>query len=140
LLPQGQFGVGIPSGVDFIMHTTMADLERHLNSDSPTRALLLLNIINMFNAVLREACRSMLEIHKQFCLLLPLFDMLCSANNNCWCCKPDGTFDAFERTKGFAQGCPLSPFLASLVPHILLADINTQLKQCATIRKENHAN
>jgi hypothetical protein len=78
----------------------MADLEPCLNSDSSTKALLLLDIINMFSAVSREACRSTLENHKQLCVSLPLFDMRCSANNNRWHQKPDGTFDAF------AQGTP----------------------------------
>ena len=31
LAPQeGQFGIGIPSGVDFIIHSTMADIKRQL--------------------------------------------------------------------------------------------------------------
>jgi hypothetical protein len=50
-LKQGQLGIGIPSGLDFVIHSTMADVERHLNPTAPTRAMLLLNIVNMFNAV-----------------------------------------------------------------------------------------
>jgi hypothetical protein len=93
------------------------------------------------NVLFRHSTELPLENHEQFCsVLLPLCDMPCSANNDCWHCKPDGTFDAFEQTKGFAQGCSLScAFLASLVLHILLADVNTQLKHHATSRKQNHA-
>ncbi len=47
LLPQGQFGIGVPSGLDCITHSTMADLERHLDSTAPTRALLMLSLIHI---------------------------------------------------------------------------------------------
>jgi hypothetical protein len=140
LLPQGQFGTGIPSGLDLITHSTMADLEQHLNPHSPTRALLPLDIIKRINAVSHKACRSMLENHELFCVLLPLFNMLCSVNNTCWCQKSNGTHAVFEQIKGLVKGCPLIAFLASLVLHILLAaDLNTQLKTCATAQKANHA-
>jgi hypothetical protein len=33
----------------------MADIERHLNLAAPTRAMLLLDIVDMFNAISREA-------------------------------------------------------------------------------------
>jgi hypothetical protein len=69
LLPQGQFGVGMPSGLDFIIHSAMAD-RATLERSHPTRALVLLDI-NMFNAVSREACRSALEEHDEFRALLP---------------------------------------------------------------------
>jgi hypothetical protein len=138
LLPQGQFGIGIPSGSDFIMHSTMADPERHLNTTAPTRAMLLSDIVNMFNAVSREACCSVLASHIIFSTLLPLFEILCSKNNKCWCRKPDGTFSSFEQAKGFAQGCPLSPFFASLVLHILLSDIKKQLRTRSRTRLSDH--
>jgi hypothetical protein len=138
LLPQGQFGIGIPSGLDYIIHTTMADIERYLSLSSPTRALLMLDIINMFNAVSREACRSVLERNDKFRALLPFFDMLYSSNNLCWYRKPDGTFATFEQAEGFAQGCPLSPFFASLVLNILLSELNSELQLRAKTRLKNH--
>jgi hypothetical protein len=139
LLPQGQFGIGIPSGLDFIIHSTMADLERHLNPTAPTRALLMLDIVNMFNAVSREACRSVLETNDKFSALIPFFDMLYSNNNLCWYRKPDGTFDTFEQAEGFAQGCPLSPFLASLVLNVLLTDLNAKLRNRSKARLEDQS-
>ena len=41
--------------------------------------------------------------------------------------------------KGFSQGCPLSPFFACVVLHILLTDLNTELQQRAQSRLINHA-
>jgi hypothetical protein len=73
LLEQGQFGIGIPSGLDFIIHSTMADVQRHLDPTAPTRAMLLIDIVNMFNAVSREACRSVLKKHEKFNALIPFF-------------------------------------------------------------------
>jgi hypothetical protein len=115
----------------------MADMERHLNTATPTRAHVLLDIINMFNAVSREACRSALEEHDEFRALLPLFDLLYSSNNLCWYRKPDGTFATFEQAEGFAQGCPLSPFFASIVLHILLTNLNSELRSRALTRRVN---
>jgi hypothetical protein len=74
-----------------------------------------LDIANTFNAVSREASRSVLESHGNFCALLPLFDILCSENNLCWHPKPDRTFANFQQAEGFAQGFPLvCPSIASL--------------------------
>jgi hypothetical protein len=61
----------------------------------------------------------------------PLFAILRSKPNLCWCRKPDGTFAAFTQEEGFALGCPLSPFFARLVLNVLLtpainADLCTQ--------------
>ena len=36
LLPQGQFGIGIPSGLDFMIHSTMTNIERQLKPSSAT--------------------------------------------------------------------------------------------------------
>ena len=113
----------------------MADIERQLDPSAPTRALLLLDITNMFNAVSREACRSVLERNAKFRPSLPLFDTLCSKNNPCWHRKPDGTFATFDQEEGFAQGCPLSPLFAALVLAILLTDINSDLRSRAAGRR-----
>jgi hypothetical protein len=117
----------------------MADLERQLKPLAPTRALLMLDITNMFNAVSRDACRSVLERNDKFQPLLPLFDMLYSKPNLCWYRKPDGTFATFDQEEGFAQGCPLSPLFASLVLNILLTEINKELRTRAAIRFADHS-
>ena len=113
LLPQGQFGINIPSGLDYIIHSTYTDLERFVTFDPddtsklPTRAVLFLDIANMFNAISRDACRSVLQSHPVFKTLLPLFDLLYKDPNVCWYQQPDGTFASFLQHEGFAQGCPI---------------------------------
>jgi hypothetical protein len=134
LLKQGQFGIGIPSGLDLIIHSTMADVERHLN---PT--MLLLDIVNMFDAVSREACRSVLENHKKCNALIPFFDILYSTDNVCWHRTPEGTLSAFSQAEGFTQGCPLSPLFASLILHELLTDLNEVLRDRSKTRQTNHS-
>jgi hypothetical protein len=138
LLPQGQQGIGIPSGLDFVIHSTMADLEQHLSINAPTWALLLLDIVNMFNTVSRKACHSVLVAHDKFSTLIPFFDIIYSVNNPCWHRQPDGTFATFDQAEGFTQGCPLSPFFTCLVLHILLTDLNTSLRLHALTRHTDH--
>jgi hypothetical protein len=62
LLPHGQLGIAISGGLDFICHSTQAQLETFMpNPQSSTRALLALDIENMFNAISRSACRQQLH-------------------------------------------------------------------------------
>jgi hypothetical protein len=86
---------------------------RHPNPTDPTRAMLLLDIVNMFNAVSGEACRLVLEKHEQFNALIPFFDILHSTNNMRWHRTPEGTFSTFSQAALFA----------SLVLHELLTDL-----------------
>lgn len=83
-----------------------------------------------FNAISRKESCSVLTTHNKCCALILLFlDLLYSANNICWYRQPGGTFSTFEQAEGFTQGCPLSPFFACLVLHILLlADLNANLR------------
>jgi hypothetical protein len=106
--------------------------------NAPTRALLLLDIVNMFNAVSREACRSVLATHDKFNALIHFFDILYSVNIPCWYRQPDGTFATFDQAEGFTQGCPLSPFFVCLVIHILLTDLNASLRLCTLTCHTNH--
>jgi hypothetical protein len=60
LSPEGQLGVGIQGGLDTIVHLSHINLEKHISTlvsqgKAPTRALLLLDIVNMFNSCSREA-------------------------------------------------------------------------------------
>lgn len=59
----------------------MANLQQHLNPNSPTPAVPLLDIINAFSAVSRKACWSLLENPELFRALLPLLT----------CCAPPTT-------------------------------------------------
>ena len=132
LLPQGQLGVGIPGGIDTIVHLTRSAVESNIAAlqaagQSPTHALLLLDIVNMFNSVSRESCRFVLNRHPTLRRLLPLFDMLYDCANICWYRAENGSWSSFLQDEGFPQGCPLSPVLACLVLHEVLAELNTSL-------------
>jgi hypothetical protein len=85
-----------------------------------------------------KSCRSVLETHDKFNALIPFFDILYSVNNPRWYRQPDGTFATFDQAEGFAQGCPLSPFFACLVLHILLTDRNESLRLRTLTCHANH--
>ena len=66
LLPLGQFGITMPGGVQFIIHSVQAQIDKYINKPStPTRALLLLDLKNFFNETSREACEHTLtqQVH-----------------------------------------------------------------------------
>jgi hypothetical protein len=113
-------------------------IECHLNQTAPTGALLLLDIVNIFNAVSREAYRSVLKNHKTFCALVPFFDTPHPSDNVCWHREPVDAFSTFSQAEGFAQGCPLSPFFASFVLHVLLTDLNKEPRDRSKKRQANH--
>lgn len=142
LTPQGQLGVGIRGGLDTLVHLTQVMLDKYITSlqkqgKSPTHALLLLDITNMFNAVSRESARATLLKHPAFRKLVPFFDLLYSEPNRCWYRRPNGTWTFFLQHEGYAQGCPLSPVFASLVLHEVLVIINKELAERATERGDN---
>jgi hypothetical protein len=59
---QGQFGVGMPSRLDFIIHSAMADMERHEPAATPTRARITTRHYPVcFQLCLQATCRSALE-------------------------------------------------------------------------------
>jgi hypothetical protein len=62
LVPDGQFGIAVPGGTYFIIHSTQSLMNQLLSKPSHlTRIiLLLLDLINMFNEVLYEACHNVL--------------------------------------------------------------------------------
>ena len=82
LIPNGQFGIACPGSLNFIYHTMQAQMELLLTDpDHSSHALLLLNIVNMFNAVSQDACHMTLASHPIFSALLPFFDLLYTEAN-----------------------------------------------------------
>jgi hypothetical protein len=72
LIPSGQYGVAFPGGLDFIVHSTQAQIDLFMSQpEQSTHALLLLDIVNMFNAISWDACHSILEQNPAFAPLLP---------------------------------------------------------------------
>jgi hypothetical protein len=130
LAPHGQLGISISGGLDFICHSTQAQLSTFMpNLQQSSRALLLLDIVNMFNAVSRQACRFQLMQFPALQPLLPFFDLLYSNPNTCWHKSPQTHFAHFPQWEGFAQGCPLSGAFLDLVLAMVLQPINTKLRQ-----------
>jgi hypothetical protein len=129
LLPHGQLGIAISGGLDFICHSTQAQLETFMQTPSTSsRALLSLDIENMFNAISRQACRSQLLDNSKLQPLLPFFDLLYANPNTCWHKSPINHYDNFPQWEGFAQGCPLSGAFADIVLALVLRPINLQLQ------------
>jgi hypothetical protein len=116
LLPHGQLGIAISGGLDFICHSTQAQIEMFMPTPhQSSRALVCLDIENMFNAISRQACRHQLTTTPQLQTLLPFFDLLYSNPNTCWHKSPSTHYDNFPQWEGFAQGCPLSGAFADIV-------------------------
>jgi hypothetical protein len=143
LLPYGQFGVAVSGGIDFMFHLATAQFDnfitKPLQADKPpTRALLLLDIVNMFNQLSRDAARDALESEPILHSILPYFDLMYSSANYCYFSRPDGTLDYFAQEEGFPQGDPLSVVLSCLVLLQLLKPLNTLLQQRADDRCAAH--
>jgi len=135
-----QFAIGIHGGLDFVAHTMQTQVERYLTlppttSNPPTRAILLLDLINMFNTISMVKARDLIYTH--FPHLLPLFDILYYQPTRCWYRDPDGQRRFFLRQEGSSQGCPFAAFLACLVLHEVLSPISKELTKRAANRKSN---
>ena len=136
-----QFAIGLHSGLDFITHTMQTQAERYLTNppseaNPPSRAILLLDLVNMFNTISMVKARDLIYTH--FPHLLPLFDSLYYHPSKCWYRDPTGARAFFLRQEGSSQGCPFAAFLACLVLHDILNPIANSLRQRANIRKANN--
>jgi len=133
-----QFAIGLSSGIDVITHSIQTHVQRYIERPAqqqspPTRAILILDLKNMFNQVSMKKAREI--IYTNFPHLLPLFDILYYDNTKCWYRKPDGRRDFLWRREGSSQGCPFAAFLASLVLSDIINTINLELSQRASLRK-----
>jgi hypothetical protein len=89
LLPHGQMGIAARGGIEFLIHTAQAQLDHCmqqplLKGHHPQRALLLLDIINMFNKTSRACAKDVLLSQPQFCSLLPYFELMYGKDNHCY--------------------------------------------------------
>jgi len=129
-----QFAIGLHAGLDFVAHTMQTQAERYL-SLPPSRAILLLDLVNMFNTISMVKARDL--IYEHFPHLLPLFDVLYYQPSKCWYRNPAGEREFFLRQEGSSQGCPFAAFLACLVLHEVLSPISKELSKRAATRKSN---
>ncbi|MGH7974390.1 MAG: reverse transcriptase domain-containing protein [bacterium] len=111
----------------------MSRSEAELQNNPPTRALVQLDLKNMFNSVSRQKARQLIQRH--FRHLLPLFDLMYKIPPKVWYQLPEGTWKYFLQIEGFPQGCPLSPFFSALVLHCILVELDQELRQRASDRK-----
>jgi hypothetical protein len=139
LLPQGQVGIAVKGGIELLIHSAQIQLNQYIqqpidNHQHPQRALLLLDIVNMFNETSRDCAKDVLLSHPEFHPLLPYFDLMYGTYNECFYKTPDGAQDRFLQHEGFPQGDPLATILSCLVLHRLLEQLNARLLQRAKTR------
>jgi hypothetical protein len=130
--PDGQCGIAIKGGLEFIVHEAQAQC--HLFVDKPnkqkepaSRVPLLSDITNMFNEISRDACRLLLLATPELKDVVPCFDQTHKEPNQCWHKTDKGAHRHFQQPGGFAQGYPLSRSCAAIVLSLLLKKINKEL-------------
>ncbi|KAL7502962.1 hypothetical protein ACHAXN_001911, partial [Cyclotella atomus] len=131
------YAIGVSGGVDIIVKTIQLAVDRYIieketNGKLPTRALVSLDIKNMFNAVSRERLREI--IAERFPTLEPFTDLIYDDKGETFVRKEDGTWVIIDVTEGFSQGCPASPVFAAIVLHDILCRIQPLLEQRAAHR------
>jgi len=139
-LAPSQLAIGLNAGMDIITTTMQVHADRYLShtatpTNKPSRAILLLDMVNMFNSVSMVRAREI--ILQKFPHLLPLFDILYFHESKCWYRNEKGERNSFARMEGSSQGCPFAALLACLVLHDVLAPIHIQLQQRAKNRKQS---
>ena len=147
LLRGGQYGIQVAGGVDFVAQTTAADVAEYIdrqttndankhNPAPPSRALIMLDLHNMFNNTSRTAARQILADNKATAPLLPLYDLLTKTSTHSWYFDETDTPRKIDQEEGFPQGCPLSPLFACLVLLHLTTKLNREQNQRANKRKQ----
>jgi hypothetical protein len=101
-------GIAVHGGIEFLIHTAQAQLDHHMQQPlakghHPQRALLLPNIINMFNETSRACAQEVLLSQPQFRSLLPYFELMCGEANHCYFRTPKGDLSSFLQAEGFPQ-------------------------------------
>ena len=152
LLKGGQYGIQIPGGVDFVAQTTAMAVRRFIDRNQntnnnnqpieqdpnpPSRALLLLDLTNMFNNVSRTEARKILLSDEATTPLVPLFDLLTNHPCNSWYFDENKQARYLLQEEGFPQGCPLSPLFSCIVLLALTTRLNKEQAQRALERKRN---
>ena len=126
-----QFAIGITSGIETITQTLKSHVQRYITNPltqnmPPSRVLLILNLIIIFNTISMTKAREI--IYDNFQHLLPLFDILYSDTSKCWYRQPNGH-------RNSSQGCPFAAFLACPVLDSVTKPIQEKLIQRVQARK-----
>ena len=64
MTPQGQFGIAVRGGIDFMIHSIRLQIERYMQPRQETRAMLSLDLINAWNNASREKARDVMKGRK----------------------------------------------------------------------------
>jgi len=135
------YAIGVQGGISTIVHTMRLGVEKYISAPEstgslPTRALVSLDIQNMFNAVSRHKLREI--IAHEFPHLLPFTNMIYEDYHTAKFKDESNTWQQFEVYEGFTQGCPLSPLFAGIVLTHILQKINQELLERASSRLQNN--
>jgi hypothetical protein len=110
--------------------------DRESSGRLPSRALVSLDIVNMFNAISRERLREI--IAADFPSLEGFADMLYDEDGETYVKMEDGSWAVIPVTEGFAQGCPVSPLFAAIVLNSIIQKIQPMLETKAKERLRNN--
>ncbi len=131
------YALGVHGGINTVVNTFRNGTYKYitqpqLDNKRPTRALVSLDIRNMFNAVSRHKLREI--IAHEFPHLQPIADSLYKTTHHAKYKNLDGKWETIEVEEGFTQGCPFSPLFAGLVLTHILTKVNAELLTRASDR------
>ena len=136
LLPHN-FAAGVKGGMEFLVSTIQQEYDNYIatpikQNTCPTRAIVSIDIINMFNSISKERVREIIK--EKFPHLSAVIDLLYKDDFNMYIKYHDNTWHTIPVKEGFTQGCPLSPILASLVLQDVLIAVDIVMKKQARDR------
>ena len=131
------YAIGVNGGIDMITNTVRLGVDKFIkmeeqNNQLPTRALVSLDIRNMFNEISRQKLREIIE--KKYPELQSFADLLYEQNGKTGVKMADGSWNYIPVQEGFSQGCPMSPVFAALVLGELLQEMDTHFRLKAASR------
>jgi hypothetical protein len=111
LLPYN-YAIGVNGGIDLVIKSVQIAVDRYIiepenNGNLPSRALVSLDIRNMFNAVSRERLREI--ISEKFSTLEAYSDLIYDGKGETFVRLENGQWTVILVSEGFSQGCPASP-------------------------------
>ena len=137
LLPYN-YAVGVNGGIDVITNTIRLGVEKFIQQPEmknmlPSRALVSLDIRNMFNAISRQKLREVMMT--EFPELEAFADLLYEKEGRTAVKLVDGSWSYLPVQEGFSQGCPMSPVFAAIVLNEILTKIDSKMRALASARK-----
>lgn len=135
------FAFGIGGGLDLVTNTMTLGVDKFITVPEskgllPSRALISLDIKNMFNAVSRQKLRHLMT--NEFPELAAFADCLYEDRGVTMLKRGDGTWERIEVHEGFSQGCPLSPIFAGFVLNRILTNVYNDLLPRIRDRLQSH--